>query len=150
MCKIADYRNLKLTELHRSYVETELEQWHDWYLPVGRTVLDLGAGCGETAFFYLNHGAERVIAVECDPEAVMLLRENFANDDRVTIIDARIDSIKTDVEGSERNMIIETHFPFKLIKVKALTRNVTIWKLSEDWGNVFTKAIRLLRERRRQ
>ena len=148
MCEIGDYRRLKLTETHRSYVETELQQWHDWYLPVGSTVLDLGAGCGETTFLYLNHGAKRVIAVESDPEAVMLLRENFANDDRVTIIDAHIDSIKTDIEGSERNMIIETHFPFKLRKIKALTRDVTIWRLSEDWGNIFTKAMRLLAEKR--
>jgi SAM-dependent methyltransferase len=130
-------------------VETELQRWHEWYLPVGHTVLDLGAGCGETAFFYLNHGAKRVIAVEYDPEALRLLRENFASDDRVTIIDARIDSIKSDIEGSERNMVVETHFPFKLRKVKTLTPNVTIWKLSEDWGNILTKAIRLLKKARR-
>ncbi|HEV2119228.1 MAG TPA: class I SAM-dependent methyltransferase [Candidatus Bathyarchaeia archaeon] len=123
-------------------VEQELEGWHDWYLPVEGTVLDVGAGCGETAFFYLNHGAKRVICIESSPKAVELLKKNFGNDHRVVIVQALVDSIKIDIEGSERNMILETHFPFKLRKIKTLIPNVVIWKLKEDWGNVLTKAIR--------
>lgn len=151
MCSIEDFRRLELDKDHRTIVEQELEGWHDWYLPVEKTVLDLGAGCGETAFFYLNHGAKRVICIESNPEAVKLLKRNFGNDNRVTIVEAQVDSIKIDIEGSERNMVLETHFPFELRKVKTLLPpNVVIWRLKEDWGNIFTKGLRKIRFWRRR
>jgi predicted RNA methylase len=34
------------------------------------TVLDVGAGCGETAAFYFEKGAKKVICVESDPRCV--------------------------------------------------------------------------------
>jgi SAM-dependent methyltransferase len=145
MCRIQDFNRLELDNEHRLNLEAELEGWHKWYLPVEDTVLDVGAGCGETAFFYLNHGAKKVICVESDPKAVELLRTNFGGDHRVVIVEAHVDSIKIDIEGSERNMILETHFPFKLKKVATLIPNVVIWKLREDWGNTLTKAIRKIR-----
>src|SRR5437899_4882266 len=110
MCELKDFERLELDNSHRVTLEEELELWHRFYLPVGKTVLDLGAGCGETAFFYLNHGAEKVICVEGDPGAATLLRKNFGSDPRVTIIPEFINSIKMDIEGAEENMIIETHF----------------------------------------
>src|SRR5437867_8291799 len=103
MCKIEDYEHLELDKSHRTTLEQELDGWHTWYLPIGDTVLDLGAGCGETAYFYLRHGARRVVCIESDPAALTLLERNFGNDDRVTIIGAHIDSIKVDIEGSERS-----------------------------------------------
>jgi tRNA G37 N-methylase Trm5 len=58
----------------------EWKQWEKYYLPEfsleGKTVLDVGAGCGETAYFYFLHGARRVIAVEIDPVQVELLKRN--------------------------------------------------------------------------
>ncbi|HEV2119780.1 MAG TPA: hypothetical protein VGS11_06735, partial [Candidatus Bathyarchaeia archaeon] len=145
MCSIEDFKQLELDDDHRVTVEQELEGWHEWYLPVKSTVLDIGAGCGETAFFYLNHGARKVICVESDPKAVELLKKNFGSDSRVVIVDAHVDSIKIDIEGSERDMILETHFPFRLRKIKTLIPNVVIWKLEEYWGNIFTRAIRKTR-----
>ena|SRR2546425_7152558 len=145
MCSIEDFKQLELDEEHRVTVEQELEGWHEWYLPVKSTVLDIGAGCGETAFFYLNHGAKKVICVEANPKAVELLKRNFGGDNRVVIVEAHVDSIKIDIEGSERDMILETHFPFKLEKIKTLIPDVIIWKLKEDWGNIFTKAKRKIR-----
>jgi predicted RNA methylase len=146
MCSIEDFKRLDLDDEHRLIVEQELEGWHDWYLPVEDTVLDLGAGCGETAFFYLNHGAKKVICIEANPKAVELLRRNFGDDSRVIIVEAHIGSIKMDIEGSERNMVIETHFPFKLKRIKNLVPpHIIIWKLREDWGNIFTKALRKMR-----
>jgi len=142
MCELKDFDRLELDNDHRVTLEGELELWHRAYLPVGKTVLDLGAGCGETAQFYLNHGAEKVISIESDSNCYDMLRSNFANDHRVIPILAHIDSIKCDIEGGERDLVIETHFPFKFIKIKELIPNVVLWRIKEDWGNIVTKAAR--------
>ena len=128
MCEIADFKHLRLDESHKAILEGELETWHRCYLPIGKVVLDIGAGNGETAQFYLNHGAEKVICVEPDAK---LLRENFGEDPRVVIIPLAVDSIKSDCEGAEKNMVIETHFPVYLDKVSTypLLPYVNIWKL---------------------
>jgi predicted rRNA methylase YqxC with S4 and FtsJ domains len=133
VCSLTDFSHLALAEPSLLILKEELDVWHRAYLPIGRTVLDLGAGCGETAQFYLNHGAERVICVESNPSFLTLLRQNFGNDPRITIIDANIDSIKCDIEGSEKNMIIETHFPAYLERQYAFKHQATvnIWKLKE-------------------
>ncbi len=136
MCKLSDFDSLSMGPLHRSYIETELEMWHEAYLPVGKTVLDLGAGCGETAFFYLNHGADHVICVESDPEAVVHLRRNFGGDSRVTILPFHIDSVKMDVEGSENGMVLETHFPVKFKSVRRLGPDVRLWRLEKKWFSI--------------
>jgi len=142
MCELKDFDRLELDNDHRVTLEGELELWHRAYLPVGKTVLDLGAGCGETAQFYLNHGAEKVISIESDSNCYNMLRSNFANDHRVIPILAHIDSIKCDIEGGERDLVIETHFPFKFIKIKELIPNVVLWRIKEDWGNIVTKGAR--------
>jgi hypothetical protein len=134
MCKKEDFHHLELLPEHSSYLDTELELWHRCYLPVGETVLDLGAGCGETAQFYLNHGAKRVIAIESNPVAYALLAKNFSADERVTCISAHLDSVKMDIEGFERNMIIETHFFPLLRHLKTIHSSgsgvqATIWRL---------------------
>src|SRR5712692_2692062 len=129
MCTLEDFRQLSLTEQHRATVENELELWHKHYLPVGPTVLDVGAGCGETALFYLKHGSQRVVCIEGDPKALELLAKNFANDERVTIIPALIDSIKIDIEGDEENLVLESHFPPYFQPLEKLEENVTLWKL---------------------
>ncbi len=57
----------------------ELPQWKKYYsiLPArGKVVLDVGAGCGETAYFYFKRGALKVICVEPNRFAVECLREN--------------------------------------------------------------------------
>ncbi len=142
MCELKDFKRLELDNNHRLTLEQELELWHRAYLPVGKTVLDLGAGCGETAQFYLNHGAEKVISIEADSSCYDKLCANFINDNRVIPILAHLDSIKCDIEGGERDMVIETHFPFKLIKMGELIPNVVLWRIKEDWGNIMTKGAR--------
>ncbi len=113
MCQLDDYRGLRLQNPWLQYLETELPEWHDVYLPPGGlkgTVLDLGAGCGETVYFFLAHGATHVIAVEPHPTAIRHLAHNYGNDPRVTIVPHPADFIKIDVDGAERNMIVELHF----------------------------------------
>lgn len=60
-----------------------IDQWHRWkreYLPPwsleGKTVLDVGSGCGETAAFYFEHGASTVIGVEPDALESLMAAEN--------------------------------------------------------------------------
>jgi tRNA G37 N-methylase Trm5 len=129
MCTIEDFRELSLTEKHRATVESELDMWHRDYLPVGPTVLDVGAGCGETALFYLKHGAKRVVCIEGDEKALELLERNFGHDSRVTIVPVMIDSIKVDIEGHEENLVVESHFPPQFQALEKLDENVTLWKL---------------------
>lgn len=40
------------------------------------TILDIGAGCGETAWKFLDDGAKSVIAIECDPKRFHMLQQN--------------------------------------------------------------------------
>ena len=117
MCRIEDYDGLEMDELHRDFVKLELEMWHQHYLPngglVGKNVLDLGAGCGETVQFFLNHGAAKVLPVEADPACIEMLWRNFKTNEKVQLFTGRpfrIDFIKMDIEGAEKNMIVETHF----------------------------------------
>jgi hypothetical protein len=128
MCELKDFEHLKLDPYHRGVLERELGKWHKTYLPLKRnieTVLDVGAGNGETAQFYLNHGAKTVICVEPDAK---LLSENFANDPRIVIVPHAPDFIKLDGEGCERDMVFETHF---LAWLKAIDRTtmLTLWRL---------------------
>ena len=143
MCKIEDY-NLMSLGSYRNIVENDLKIWHDHYLPIPEgTILDIGAGAGETAKFFLEHGATKVICVEMDKEAIKLLHENFDGNNRVIIVPERIDKIKIDIEGSERDMIVETHFPFKWIKKdynQFYFNKVLV--LREYWGGPFRKAVR--------
>lgn len=74
------------------YVETEDFTQHYRYLCVqDKVVLDIGAFNGDTASFFLDHGAKRVIAVEPDDEAFRLLLENCMDDERVFPIHAWFD-----------------------------------------------------------
>ena len=120
MCQLSDFADLHLTPYHRRLLEGELAAWHEHYLPIlpGATVLDVGAGCGETARFYLLHGASRVIAVEGAPDAYRLLEANFAGDERVVPIFAPLNKIKIDAEGAECGMDLEVHFPFRLLSMR--------------------------------
>ncbi len=121
LCKLEDYSHLSMIPYCRGLLEKELVEWHKWYLPQksieGKTVLDAGAGCGETAFFYLNHGAKHVICVEPPGEALQMLKKNFGSDSRVTIVESSVDLIKSDIEGAELDAVFEVHFPVKFKKI---------------------------------
>ena len=63
-----------------NYAITLILEWRVWekcYLPdfplKEKTVLDVGAGCGETVLFYILHGAKKVIAIEPEAKAVECL-----------------------------------------------------------------------------
>jgi len=110
---------LKLTYQHASYMVREWRDWEKYYRPNfsldGKTVLDAGAGCGETALLFFQFGAEKVIAIEPDSKAVEYLRENIAkNKWNVEVIPERFslnhlkldfDFAKIDVEGDEEKLL---------------------------------------------
>lgn len=75
-------QQLKLLVQNLICLMNEWKVWQKYYLPnfslQGKTVLDVGAGCGETAFLYFLHGARKVVAVEPNTDAVECLIENVA------------------------------------------------------------------------
>jgi len=149
MCYLHDFDHLRLLPAYRQTLERELDLWHRAYLPAGRTVLDLGAGCGETAQFYLSHGSELVLAVESDEKALECLRENFKDNKHVIILPYHVDKIKVDIEGAEKDMVLETHFPFKWKKdrLSSWPRSVSLWRLEEHWGSIPRRAVRKILKR---
>lgn len=85
-----------------------------------KIVLDLGADFGSTTYFFLEHGAKRVIAVEGNEKLGEMLLHNFDKDSRVAPIIRWIDSpakvteliekfrpdiVKCDIEGAEENLL---------------------------------------------
>lgn len=112
--------------LSAPYLFLMLTQWGLWtkyYLPEfslqGKVVLDVGAGCGETAYFYFRHGASKVICVECKEEALALIRKNSVrNNWNIEIVDhpfelddmnREYDFMKVDCEGGEVVLLSSKH-----------------------------------------
>jgi hypothetical protein len=118
---IVEYSGVRLKLLQYHAVEF-INYWNVWkkcYLPKfsleRKTILDVGAGCGETALLFFMKGAEKVIAVEPDPEAIECLRENIErNKWNVEVIPEcfslehlklQFDYMKMDCEGCEEVLL---------------------------------------------
>jgi SAM-dependent methyltransferase len=100
-------------------VEMILRETTDWskhYLPIdlkGKTVLDVGSGEGETARFFLQHGAAKVICIEPDKEAFSYLKLNASKNRLIALnktfelTDLSIphDFLKMDIEGYEEILL---------------------------------------------
>lgn len=94
----------------------EYEDWLKYYLPIsvkGLTVLDVGAGEGETARFYLEHGAKKVLCIEPDKDCFVRLKENalersmecFNKKFGVDDLNLPFDFMKMDIEGYEEALL---------------------------------------------
>lgn len=85
-----------------------------------KTVLDLGADYGSTASYFLQNGAQRVIAVESDPKLFSKLVANYTGNSLITAINLEVrdpqqieslvsrfkpDILKADCEGCELNLL---------------------------------------------
>jgi SAM-dependent methyltransferase len=97
----------------------ERKRWENQYLPPygvkDKTILDIGAGAGETAKFFLDHGAKNIIAVEINPYALPSLRRN-ASKHHITVIEKPFatsmlqlphDYMKMDIEGYETSLLMD-------------------------------------------
>ena len=127
---------LKLKKNYAIILFKEILAWERWYGEdrlMDKTVMDAGAGCGETLWWFARQGARNFIAIEPDPTCIPYLEENARlNGWQVTIINEILrpehlkiphDFVKIDVEGGEKVLldgsveklgrcIIEMHPPF--------------------------------------
>ena len=122
---------LETTPYYFELLWREWQAWKNWYLPPwslnGKTVLDVGAGCGETALFYYLHGAERVIAVEPQASLTALLKTNMARNKwnmeivegpfQLSILQRNFDFMKMDGEGCEDLLLKADSLPPCAIEV---------------------------------
>jgi hypothetical protein len=100
-------------------VMNELSDFEEHYLPPfplkGKTVLDIGACCGETAWFFLKHGADKVICIESNPARAKLIEDNKKNLKlnievihdvfRIKYLSLPHDFVKCDIESYEIDLI---------------------------------------------
>ena len=114
---------LKMPLHYATLMLKEWDIWEKYYLPPfplkGKTVLDVGAGCGETALFYFLHKAGKVLAVEPDIEAIKYLKENvrenqwnveiFPEPFSLKHLNLDFDFMKIDGEGCEELLLSMTH-----------------------------------------
>jgi hypothetical protein len=122
--KIGRYE-LELTPYYFELLWREWRSWKNWYLPPwslkGKTVLDVGAGCGETSLFYYHHGASRVIAIEPQSSLVPLLRRNMSRNKwdmqiiegpfDASMLEWNFDFMKMDGEGCETQLLTVPSLP---------------------------------------
>lgn len=133
-----DYSILKHKRLGIIYYSTinyrrvtigEWNIWHKAYNPpfsvCGKTILDVGAGCGETALFYFSKGAKKVICIEQDKKLFPFLEKNkLVNNLNMQIIGEpfnlkhlklEFDVAKMDIEGDEKELLKLDKIDFPLI-----------------------------------
>jgi hypothetical protein len=109
------HSRLYMTRIQVGNLIVEAPLWETQYVPAfslrGKTVLDIGAGCGESAQFFFKLGASKVVCVESDKEACALLRVNSSiNGWNVEVVENTFepehlsvphDFMKMDIEGGE-------------------------------------------------
>jgi len=134
----SQYYHLKIgrytIKLHPEYFHIIFGEWAEWkkyHLPPfslkGATVLDIGAGCGETALFYFIHGVERVICVEPNPDLARVISENLCSNKWNAEVQARsfdtemlnldFDFMKMDCEGCEVRLLGADTLPSCVMEV---------------------------------
>lgn len=98
-------------------MQSELSTWLNEYCPIdlrGKVVLDVGAGEGETAKFFLQKGAKEVIAIESDPQCWGNLFKNadrfpifpiYRKFEAIDLILSHVDFAKIDIEGYEETIL---------------------------------------------
>jgi predicted RNA methylase len=146
---------LEVTPYYLELLWREWQAWKDWYLPPwslrGKTVLDVGAGCGETALFYYYHGANKVIAVEPEPVLTPILKRNVARNEwnmeivetpfEPSMLEWSFDFMKMDGEGCENTLLTADTLPPCAVEVHnravldGLTRSfgLTVLPQKENW-----------------
>lgn len=119
------YSNLS----YRRAIISEWEVWNKYYdFPFnlrGKTVLDIGSGCGETALLYFNKGADKVICIEQNIELLPFLNNNIvANGLNIDFrfepfnldhLFLHFDAVKMDIEGGEKELLRFGKIDFPLV-----------------------------------
>jgi len=145
----------------------EHAQWNTDYTPpgglVGKRVLDVGAGCGETAMWFLDQGARQVLCVENGSEARRYLERNARLNKGVSVLVGgfspgehlwyHVDLVKMDIEGYEVlfadwlethpdynvDVILEAHSVYvkdRFLKLGFTERIDPVFGIDPPWGLV--------------
>ena len=153
---------LKLNRRKAALMVSEWSLWNDYYIPpsgiVGKTILEVGAGCGESAALLFEKGAKRAVCVERSSEEVAYLRENVkANGWNVEIVPTafnlslltdEFNLVRMDCEGCEAellrldklpNVIAEVHT--EELKRKFLERGLRVTKVLSENTCLMSNAI---------
>jgi len=98
-------------------IRQESSDWKRNYLPISvknLVVLDVGAGEGETARFFLDNGARKVICIEPSKESFTYLKRNSVSHPIVPLnkffemsdlSTQSFDFLKMDIEGYEESLL---------------------------------------------
>jgi len=121
---------VKLTPYFFNVIYGEWLDWKRYYAPIslrGATILDVGAGCGETALFYFLQGAKKVVCVEPDKRLSEIINENiYANKWNAQVLTRKFgldllqqdfDFMKMDCEGCEAELLNAPVIPPCVIEV---------------------------------
>lgn len=102
------------------YIE-EYDKWMKHYIPsIGvkdKIILDVGAGCGESAKFFLDNGALKVICIECNEISYSYLKKNSLRNYKIKpynkffdvddLYSFNYDILKMDIEGYEATALYD-------------------------------------------
>lgn len=122
----------------------EMQYREENYLPpsgvIDKTILDVGAGCGETAWFFFEHGAKKVICIEPDIEKVLLLEFNaqrfkwnieiLQRGFKVQDMNRQFDFAKIDCEGCEAALLSLAALPPMAVEIHRK-------QLAQDFSSLF-------------
>ena len=108
-------------------IARESADWKRYYLPFSvkdKVVLDVGAGEGETARFFLKHGAKKVTCIEANQKAFDNLHRNSLEHNNITAVFKRFSLsdltafpcgfLKVDIEGYEE-CLLTAQLPFSAV-----------------------------------
>jgi SAM-dependent methyltransferase len=105
------------SDFGKNFYIHEYAEWRRFYLPSfplkGLTVLDIGAGEGETARFFLEHGAAKIICIEPNRKSFQFLKLNAQQHNLdiyhkpFTLSDLSLphNYMKMDIEGYEEELL---------------------------------------------
>jgi 2-polyprenyl-3-methyl-5-hydroxy-6-metoxy-1,4-benzoquinol methylase len=118
----------KLLPEYATCLETEWADWNTYYRPPfpleNKTVIDIGAGCGETILFFALKGCRNFIAIEPNEKCVDMIQQN-AKSNGLNIktindcfkpehLELSYDYIKCDCEGGEEILLGKKNKPVSL------------------------------------
>lgn len=124
--------HLLLYPIHAFMTIYEWNGWRADYLPYssieGLTILDVGAGCGETCHFFLKNSASKVIALESNSKYMELLKSNaLENSWNVETVcepfspkhlkEFEFDYAKIDIDGGESCLLALDELPRMIMEV---------------------------------
>jgi len=81
-----------------------------------KVCLDLGANIGGFSKLAMDHGASKVIAVECDPRNYSMLEDSFKDSENVELIHAAVSATEDDTIKIYKNNSKRKHCSTSIIK----------------------------------